>query len=253
MNTDDAAAMLALHRPGREADGAVKKAIRLAEKDPALSAQLAGQLEFDGQLVGVINSIQPPDNLVQKLRAACNRPDAVKPKLRTHAFNPAILTAILGVLLIVGFVAWTVMERMEKFPGREAAERMLSATSKMTGVELDPVTTTAGTMGDWFYMRGFEGYAVPKELSALPAVGSRVFRIEGHPIAQIAVDRHESLVYVFRASDFGVEIGADEPWRLIEYEGWVGALRRHEDVCSMVAFRGDKSEMRGFLAKLKGS
>ena len=250
MNTEDAAALIALHRPGRETDSSVKKAIRLAEKDPALNAQLAGQVEFDGQLVGVINSIQPPENLAQKLRAASPRPLGQKPKLRSHAFNPAVLTAILGVLLIIGFVAWTVMERMEKFAGRDGVERMLSTTSKMSGVELDAVSTTAGTMGDWFYMRGFEGYALPRELSALPAVGSRVFHIDGHPIAQIAVDRHESLVYVFRASDFGVEIAADQPWRLLVFEGWVAALRRHEDVCSMVAFRGEKAEMRDFLAKL---
>ncbi len=250
MNAEDAAALLALHRPGREADSSVKKAIRLAEKDPALSALLAAQVAFDGQLVGAINSIQPPANLGQKLRAACARPDAEKPKLRTHALNPAVLTAILGVLLIVGFFAWTIMERMEKFAGREAAERMLAATSKMTGVELDAVSTTTGSMEDWFYMRGFEGYAVPKELGALPAVGSRVFRLDGHAIAQIAVDRRESLVYVFRASDFGMELAADQPWHLIEYEGWVAALRRHGDICSMVAFRGEKAQMREFLAAL---
>src|SRR6186713_17782 len=107
MNLEDAAALIPLHRPGRDADGTLKKAIRLAEKDPALSTQLASQVEFDGQLVGVINSIQPPENLVQKLRAARTPSTGEKPKLRTHAFNPAVLTAILGVLLIVGFLAWT--------------------------------------------------------------------------------------------------------------------------------------------------
>jgi hypothetical protein len=250
MNTDEAAALLPLDRPGRDADGPLRKAIRLAESDPALSTQLAHQREFDQQMVGVINSIQPPENLGAKLRAAGERPDAEKPKQPSNAFNPAVLTAVLGVLLIIGFVAWTIMERMEKFAGREAAERMLSTTSKMSGVELDPVTTNAGTMEDWFYMRGFEGYSVPRELSALPAVGSRVFRIDGHPIAQIGVDRHDSIIYVFRASDFGLELDSDAPWRLMEHEGWVAALRRHGDICSMLAFRGKKAEMHEFLASL---
>ena len=160
MNTEDAAALLHLHRPGRDADSSVKKALRMAEKDPALSAHLASQVKFDSQMVGVVNSIQPPETLGQKLRAACTRTPADKPKLRSQAFNPVVLTAILGLLLIVGFVAWTVMERMEKFEGREAVEQMLSATSKMSGVELDSVKGTPGTMGDWFYMRGFEGFEV---------------------------------------------------------------------------------------------
>jgi len=251
MNTHDAAAILPLHRPGRTPDSRVQKAVRLAEADTELAAVLATQKHFDEQILAVIQSIVPPVNLAHKLRAAGARADAPKPKARSQVFHPVVLTAVLGVLLIIGFVAWTVMERMEKFPGREAAERMLSATSKMTGVELDPVSINAGGMQDWFYMRGFEGFAVPAELAPLPAVASRIFRIDGHPIAQIAVDRNDSILYVFRASDFGVEIPADQPWRVIAHEDWTAALQRRGDVCSMVAFKGTKAQMHEFLAALK--
>lgn len=251
MNAEDAAALLALHRPGRTPEGRVQKAVRMAGKDAALSAQLAAQSEFDERLVNVLNSIAPPEDLRQKLRESGARDAAEKPKLRNQAFNPVALTAALGVLLILGFVAWTVMERMEKFEGREAAERMLSSTSKMTGVELDPVKTTTGGMEDWFYMRGFEGYAVPPQLAALPVVGSRVFRIDAHPIAQLTVDRRDSWLYVFHASDFGMALPEEEPWRLMEYESWVAALRRRGDICWMLAFHGTKAEMREFLATLE--
>jgi hypothetical protein len=251
MNTEDAAALLPLHRPGRTVEGRLQKAIRTAESDPALAAEFGAQKDFDARILSAIRSIAPPEDLRAKLREAGARCDAPKPKLRSHAFNPAVLTAILGVLLILGFITWTVMEKMEKFGGREAAERMLSLTSKMTGVELDAVSTTTGTMQDWFYMRGFEGYSVPADVASLPVVGSRVFRIDGHAIAQLAVDRHESLLYVFRASDFGVEIPENEPWKLMGYEGWAAALRRHGDICSMLAFRGSKGEMHAFLDSLK--
>jgi hypothetical protein len=250
MNTEDAAILLALHRPGRATEGPVQKALRLAEKEPELAAQLAAQGEFDSQIVAVIQSITPPENLRHKLQEAGARAGTAKPKLRSQACNPAVLTAIVGVLLILGFVAWTVMERMEKFPGRDAAESMLSATSKMNGTELEAMTATTGKLQDWFYMRGFEGYTVPPQIAALPAVGSRIFQIEGHSIAQVAVDRHDSILYVFHASDFGVEIPAVESWRVIEHEGWAAGLRRDGDICSMIAFRGEKDEMRDFLAKL---
>jgi len=250
MNADDALALLPLHRPGREAGSRVQKAVRFAKNDLALSQQLAAQQEFDSRITDVVHSIVPPENLREKLRGACARPDE-KPRLRTHAFNPVVLTAIAGVLLIAGFFGWTVMERMEKFEGRDAVESMLSTTSKMSGVELDPVAATSGTMGDWFYMHGFEGYAVPAEAAALPVVGGRVFHIDGYPIAQLAIDRHDSILYVFRASDFGIDIPADSPWRVIAFEGWAAALRRHDDTCSMLAFRGEKSDMRAFLATLK--
>lgn len=251
MNADDAADLLPLHRPGRPDDSRLQKAVRLAEEDADLAPRLANQRDFDQRMTGVIQSIVPPENLREKLREAGARCETPKPKLRSQAFNPAVLTAILGVLLILGFIAWTVMERMEKFEGREAAERMLTATSKMTDIELDSVASATGAMGDWFYMHGFEGYYVPPELAALPVIGSRVFRVDGHAIAQLAVDRHDSILYVFRASDFGVEIPSDQPWRVISFEGWAAALRRHGDSCSMLAFRGEKADMRDFLATLK--
>lgn len=251
MNSEEAAALLPLHRPGRPAESRLQKAIKIVEKDPALAARLATQSEFDSQLVGVIQSIQTPENLRRKLRETSERADAPKAKKSSQALNPVVITAVLGVLIIAGFLVWQVMERMEKFGGRDAAERMLAATSKMSGLELDPASNPTGTMQDYFYMRGFEGYAVPQEVAGLHTVGSRVFPLDGHTIAQLAVDRHDSILFVFRASDFSVDLPQDGPWRVIEYQDWAAALRRHGDLCSMLAFRGTKPEMQEFLKDLK--
>jgi hypothetical protein len=250
MNSNTAECLFRLYRAGRRPASRVQKAIRVAEQDEALRKRLGEQTNFDDQIVGVIQHIKPPENLRKKLREVSSTPVAKRSAL-WHIFNPAMLTAILGVLLIVGFVVWQAMERMEKFPGREAVERMLSATNKMSGVEMDPVSTTIGTLGDWFYMRGFEGYRPPEEMAALPVVGSRVFRQDGHPVAQMMVERRDSILYIFRASDFGVEMEPSSSWTLIEYQNWAAALRRHDDVCYMVAFKGGKPEMREFLQQLK--
>lgn len=251
MNTEEAAALIPLHRPGRPAGSRVQKAIRAAEKDGPLAAQLEAQRDFDERIVKVIQSIVPPEDLREKLREAGAGGDAPVPKLRSQALHPVVLTAILGVLLIAGFIAWTVMERMEKFDGRESVERLMKTPSRMSGLELDAVKLSTGTMQDWFYMRGFEGFTVPPEIAALPVVGSRVFRVDGHAIAQLAVDRRESFLYVFRASDFAIAIPENQPWRVLEHDGWVGALRRQGDLCSMIVFRGEKPDMREFLATLK--
>ncbi|MEA3209551.1 MAG: hypothetical protein QOE70_2608 [Chthoniobacter sp.] len=252
MNADDAAALLPLYRAGRPIEKRIQKAVRMAEKDQALCEVLTLQMEFDEQIIDVIRSLQPPGNLGQKLREANARAPLPARKIPAQAFDPALLTAILGVLLIVGFVIWTVMERLEKFGGRDSVERMLSNTSKMTGVEWDVISTPAGGLGDWFYMRGFEGFTLPPEISALPAVGSRVLRQDGHPVAQLALDRHGSILHVFRASDFGIDLPVGESWRVLEYPpGWAGALRRQGDTCFLFAFFGTKEEMRQFLKSLK--
>lgn len=249
MNADDAEHLLPLYRAGRRAEGRVQKAVRYAEGHDTLRRKLSDQMEFDDRMADVIHFIKPPENLRQKLREVSARPHPAR--RGAGLFNPAVLTAVCGVLLLIGFVVWTVKERLERFPGRENVERMLSATSKMSGVELEPMAATTGSLGDWFYMRGFEGYELPPEVGALPVVGSRVLRIDGHPIAQLAVDRENSILYVFRAADFGVQMQADEPWKVIGHEEWAAGLRRHGKLCYMLAMRGEKADLTAFLDSLK--
>ena len=250
MNAQSAEILLRCYRADRPADSRTQKAVRFAETDPELGPKLTAQMEFDKQIVGVIHCIKPPDNLRQKLNDLSARPDAPKPKLRSQIINPAVLTALLGVLLIIGVIAFLIFERMEKFPGREADDSLLGGAAKMTGVEFEAVKTTTSQLGDWLYMRRYEGYEVPPELAALPVVGARVFWNEGRPVAQLAVDLHNLLVYQFHASEFGVQLPPDGGWQVLAKDEWVGAIRQRGDHCLLVAFRGTKSEMHEFLNSL---
>lgn len=250
MNADEAEPFLSLHREGRRAAGRVQKALRYAAGHDTLRLKLDEQSAFDGQIVRAIHSIRPPENLRKKLREVSATTGAPARKC-----SPLLCTAtfavVCGILVIVGFAVWTVMEKMEKFPGRENVDRMLEATSRMSGVELEPMTATSGTLGDWFYMRGFEGYTLPPEFGALPVLGSRVLRIDERPIAQLAVDRQNSILYVFRASDFGVEIPETVTWRMLGHEDWSAGIRRNGGLCYMVAMRGSKQDLQELLQSLK--
>jgi hypothetical protein len=250
MNAQTAETLFRCYRADKPADSRTQRAVRFAEADPELGPKLTAQIDFDRQIIGVIHCITAPDNLRQKLNDLSARPGAPKPKLRSQFINPAVLTALLGVLLIIGVIVFIIIERMEKFPGREAVENLLGGAAKMTGVEFEAVTTTTNQLGDWLYMRGYEGYEVPPELAALPVVGSRVYRSEGRPVAQLAVDLHNSLVYQFHASEFGVQLPPDGGWQVLQKEEWVGAIRQHGDHCLLIAFRGTTSDMHEFLKTL---
>ena len=158
---------------------------------------------------------------------------------------------MLGLLVFVGLGVMYEMDRREQFQGREAAARMLDVTRNMQGTELDPVAVQSWQLGDWFYMRGFEGFALPPEVAKLPAVGSRVFRQGGMPVAHIAVDEKNAIVFVFRAADFSVDLPEEDSWRVFEHEGWAAAIRRQGPICTMVSFRGTRSEMREFVRSLE--
>jgi hypothetical protein len=257
MNAETAQALLRCYRPGKRVEGRMEKAVRVAEEDPELKKTLGEQVEFDEQIMGAIHCIKPPEDLRKKLSDLSEKPRAEQARLRKQVINPAVMTALFGVLVILGIVVFFVMDRMEKFQGREAVENMLVTAGKMNGMELEKVSSTTGQLGDWFYMRGYDGFEAPAELVALPVIGSRVFRVDGQTVAQIAVGNGDAanpelrcLLFQFHASEFGVQLPEEKDWRVLTHDEWVGAIRQHGDHCFLIAFRGAKADMQEFLKTL---
>ena len=251
MNPTEAETLLHCHRAGREPEGRVLKAVRVSEGDAELGRKLRAQMEFDAQIVEAIHSVVPPEDLRAKLGALNEAAGTGKRGLRPHLSSPAMLAALAGVLLFAGVIVFFVLESMADFAGREAVKQMLDATTKMHGTEFEPVATNTTQLGDWFYMRGYEGYEVPPELGALPVIGSRVFKQDGKPVAQFVVEKHDAVIFEFHAADFGVQLPADGDWQVLEQGGWAAAVRQHGDHCFMIAFRGAEADMRTFLPTLK--
>ena len=250
MNSKTAETYLPCCRPGGPKDPLLTKAARAAEKDDTLRRRLREQAEFDEQMMSAIRYIQPPENLRKKL-AELGGTSSAAPTLRQQLGHPAMLSAVAGVLLMAGFVIHTELNRMKSFPGKEAVERMIAVTDDMTGIELEPTTSAAGDLGDAMYIRGFEGFVLPPEIARLPAVGWRVFRQNGRRVAQLAVDAHSMLIYVFRAADFGVQLEEPGQWMVFKQDGWIAAIREDHGTCTTLAFRGTKSEMEKFLRSSK--
>ena len=246
MNVRTAETYLACHRAGMRMSGPVAAALKMAESDELMRAQLEAQAAFDTQMMGAIHLIRPPESL-RKTIAECATP----PKLRKHARHPTILCAIAGVLLAIGFGVYLLIEHLAGFPGKENAERMVAQLGHMSGIELEPKRDTVAGLADWFMLRGFDGMAVPPDLGALPAVGARTFQNAGHTVGQIAIDKHETILNVFRASDFGVRLGQEDGWKVFEQDAWAAAIRQRGDVCTLLAFHGSAGEMEEFVASLQ--
>ena len=246
MNIRTAEKHLACHREGMRAGTQIEKALKMAESDERMREQLRFQAKFDAQMVGAIHSVRPPDSLRKRI-AECAGPK----ELRRHARHPAILCAIAGGLLTIGFLIYLEIERRTGFPGMENAGRMVAQLGRMSGVELEMKNDTVGGLADWFMLHGFDGMVVPADVAALPAVGARTFQNNGHTIAQVALASHASILNVFRASDFGVELAQDCDWRTFERDEWVAAIRQRGDMCTLLAFQGTIVEMEEFVRSLK--
>lgn len=251
MNLATAELLLPCHRPARTPDPRIARAVRAAEKDEDLRNRLHAQASFDEQILNAVRSIEPPENLRQRLSALSASVEAEPPSFRSHARHPAILSALAGCLLIIGFLIFRQIDRWNDFPGRASAEEIMTVPDRMTGTDMQLMQAPAGQLTDWFYMQGFEGFSLPAELSGVPAVGSRVFKLEGHSVAQLAIDRRAAFLYVFRASDFGVVIDEGRPWIVFTERNWAGAIRQAHGICTLVALRGSRFDMDSFLEELK--
>jgi hypothetical protein len=249
MNLETARNLVSLFRQGKQMSDRVVKAVRLAESNEELRVALAEQMDFDDDFVEAIRGIQPPPSFRERLTNT-----TAKQKSRAQqAANPAILCAIFGVLVLAGILVFLKIQASEDFPGRDRLETFIELNDKMTGAEMETTQLHAGHLGDNMMLKGFDGFALPAEIEPLQAVGWRVFRHgpSGHKIAQIAIDRNNLIVFVFRVADLGVRPGGNGEWRIFSHNGWAAAVTERGNFCTLLTFKGEASEMKSFVTTLK--
>jgi hypothetical protein len=169
-----------------------------------------------------------------------------------HAPRRTILFAVgVGLVATVCMVIFLISDRLNSFEGADHISELLDSANSLTGDEFEAVETRAGDLQDWFFLKhGLEHCAVPKQFADAKTVGCRVFKFDGADVAQImAVTDKELLLYMFQPNDLGIKIHKGK-WEIVEASNWVGAVTGLHDICFLVAFKGNKDEMKEFLSKM---
>lgn len=225
--------------------------LRAKRKGPA-AIEFGNQQTFDRAVAALVRGIPVSAEVSEWFRNEKLIPQK-KRGWRKSVLNPAVLSVALALAVIAGVLVFTVMERINEFPGSGTARKMLTIAGAMRGVPLEEVEAEAGSLGDFFFMKyRLEHYDVPPEFADLQTSACRVFDDdEGHRIAQIAVPEKRMQFFLFPAER---EAKTAKPlefsgWRYIEHEGWTGAVRVQDGVCFMAALRGPKEELEPYLAK----
>jgi hypothetical protein len=65
----------------------------------------------------------------------------------------------------------------------------------------------------------------------------------------MAVTDKEVLLYIFPSRDLGIKIRKGK-WEIVEDDKWVGGATGNNDSCFLVAFKGNKDDMKEFLANI---
>ena len=196
-----------------------------------------------------------PEKSKSQTSAAASVSDDEDQEDQENVPNPArprtILLAVgVGLVATICMVVFLISDRLNTFDGADRITELLDTANNLTGDEFEPVATNAGDLEDWFFLKhGLEHYAVPKQFAGVKTVGCRVFKFNGATVAQImAVADREILLYMFPSDDLGIKV-RNGKWETVEGDSWVGAVTGMNDTCFLVAFKGNKSAMKEFLAR----
>jgi hypothetical protein len=173
-------------------------------------------------------------------------------ELVKRAPRRTILFAVgVGLVATICMVIFLISDRLNSFDGADHISELLDSANSLTGDEFEAVETRAADLQDWFFLKhGLEHCAVPKQFAGVRTVGCRVFKFDGADVAQImAVTDKELLLYMFQPNDLGIKIRKGK-WEIVEANNWVGAVTGLHDICFLVAFKGNKDEMKEFLSKM---
>jgi hypothetical protein len=169
-----------------------------------------------------------------------------------HARPRTIVLAVgVGLVATLCMVIFLISDRLNSFEGADRIGELLESANSLTGDEFETVETKAGDLEDWFFLKhGLEHYAVPKQFANIKTVGCRIFKFDGATVAQImAVTDKEMLLYIFPSRDLGIKTRKGK-WEIVEEEKWVGGATGNNDSCFLVAFKGNKDDMKGFLSSV---
>ena len=228
--------------------------MRVALHRARKTGEFATQQNFDRALAELVHSIPIPQEITEWVppEAFLSRPERSWKRL---ARNPAILATGIAIAVIAVVAVSHLIDRMNRFPGEPIARHLLTVASSTHSMMLDPVKTSAGSLGDLFFMKHrLAHYDVPQEFADLRTIGTRVFDDEeGERVAQVWVVEKRMQFFLFPA-ERDTKTGTVkhfDGWRFVDQEGWSGAVKEENGVCFMAALRGRQKDLVPYVTKPK--
>jgi hypothetical protein len=229
-------------------DPARDKAIKVLQTSPELSADYQSQIQIDAGVVETLRQIAVPPATSESLRDLGQIAASARTRPRFNLLDPATLSVTIGILLLAGILIWQVMGRAGVFP--EEALTIAAAGTKLGSDQFEVVDEQAGRLEDWFLMKGFEKYRVPPVFSSKNAAGVRIFKVDGQPVAVLAIPENFMFFMVFDPDPLGIHVEPAGSWRFAEFDvKYAAALCEIDGVCFMVVIQGTKEELEDLVAQ----
>jgi hypothetical protein len=244
MNPRAARRLLSTHLedPNVAAPAAIQSALKDLEGSSDLLAEYNAQLDTDKQVQSLLAEVQVPDEaiavLVGKIKST--------PTRYFNPRDPAMLSVLIGFLLLIAVLTWNFLGRPAAFPSDALgiAEEFLKPREQT----FEAVGQPAGSLEDWFVLKGFDGFRVPSRLKNYIAAEAAILKLDNQMVAVVTVPEQNAQFLVFSGKPLGIEITPHGTWRStqLDLENAI-ALREENGMCFMIIKRGSLENLEYFL------
>ncbi|MFZ4774061.1 MAG: hypothetical protein ACOYM3_01780 [Terrimicrobiaceae bacterium] len=248
MSPKAARQILAILPPDPPESREVTRARAAIAKSPGLLGQYEEQLVLDRVAAAAFLNILIPENISAELSAQANAITAVRGGRRFSFLDPAMLSVTIGFLLLVATLTWHFLGRVGVFP--EEALSIATEGAKLRTEQFEVVEDKAGSLEDWFILKGFDRFYVPGNFANFQAAGARVFKISNQPVAVLAIPENFMFFLIFDPAPFGIVIRPAGAWQFAEFDyKYAAAIREERGMCFMVVIKGTPQDLKRLIEK----
>jgi hypothetical protein len=227
--------------PNGDVPPVMQSALKALAKSPELQADYEKQSHIDASLRAAFKDTEVPDEALGGFAAQVQA-------IPTRHFNPrdpAIISVIIGFVLLIFVLTWDFLGRPASFPpdGLEVAEAILNAENSA----FQAVTVPPEELEDWFVLKGFDGFKTPPFLLGGKVDSAGILEFEKQPLAVVGLPALKAQLAVFSASPWNIVI-PDGEWRTAQIDPeYAVALSREKDMCFLILFQGTEEGVRAIL------
>ena len=248
MSPKSARQFLAIQPPEFQNSRESSLAREALQKSPALLAEFEAQSAVDHAGSAILAELEIPSEVLSDLDAQATEAAAERGRARLNPRDPALLAVGIGVLLLAALLTWHFLGRAGVFP--EEALTIAAEGAKLGTAQFEVTEEKAGALEDWFMLKGFDRFSVPPKFASYQAAGARVSKIEGQPVAVLAIPENFMFFLVFDPAPLGIRIQPDGSWRLAEFDyKYAAAIREDNGMCFMVVIKGSKKDLARIIEK----
>lgn len=111
-----------------------------------------------------------------------------------------LLSVVIGVLFLVGFLAWEHWRSSAPVVWQEQIAKLLELNESGSRAEFEPLEGSVHSASDWLYLHGIEGIEIPEPLRAIKPVAGRMMSWHGGEVAQLLSEEPRAVLLVLETA-----------------------------------------------------